>query len=109
MMDGCILWQKHGLRAPAAVVEATDAYLEAEDAMGAWITACCTRRATATAMAAELYRSWKEWAEGAGEKPGSQKRFSQALDARGFASRRMEQGRQYQGIEVGGRPTPDGS
>jgi putative DNA primase/helicase len=41
MIEGCRSWQDQGLDPPEAVTEATEAYLEAEDAMGAWIEECC--------------------------------------------------------------------
>jgi putative DNA primase/helicase len=100
MIKGCLWWQEKGLAPPPAVVEATAEYLEAEDALGAWMATCCERRATSKGMASALYASWKAWAERAGESPGSQKAFSQAVDARGIDSRKTNRGREYQGIEV---------
>jgi putative DNA primase/helicase len=43
MIEGCVEWQAECLRPPAAVVEATDAYLTAEDAMAAWLDEKCER------------------------------------------------------------------
>ena len=37
MIEGCLAWQQTGLRPSNAVRSATDAYLQAEDAMAAWI------------------------------------------------------------------------
>jgi putative DNA primase/helicase len=42
MIDGCIAWQEQGLAPPAAVIDATLAYLEAQDAFGAWLDESCT-------------------------------------------------------------------
>jgi phage/plasmid-associated DNA primase len=36
-IQDCLIWQAHGLQPLKAVREATDAYLQAEDAMAAWI------------------------------------------------------------------------
>ena len=97
-IEGCLEWQRIGLRPPAAVVDATAEYLEAEDALAAWITEC-TARTTEKTSAAVLFASWKSWAEAASEPPGSQKRFSQALAARGYAAERLSGGRAgFQGI-----------
>ena len=41
---GCLEWQKHGLAPPEAVTAATGSYLEAEDAIAAWIDERCQRR-----------------------------------------------------------------
>ena len=41
MIEGCLQWQRDGLAPPAIVTAATAAYLEAEDAIAAWIADCC--------------------------------------------------------------------
>src|SRR5262249_54056800 len=38
MITGCLDWQEHGLGPPAAVLEATRTYLEAEDAFQLWLS-----------------------------------------------------------------------
>ena len=40
-------------------------------------------------LSTDLYRSWKAFAENAGELPGSQKRLSEELQARGFKKGRQ--------------------
>jgi putative DNA primase/helicase len=100
MIQGCLWWQEAGLCPPPAVVDATAAYLDAEDALGAWMGACCARTATSKGMASALYACWKAWAERAGEPPGSQKTFAHALEGRGFEGRRTKRGVEYSGIEV---------
>jgi putative DNA primase/helicase len=92
MIEGCADWQEFGLAPPAAVTGATAAYLEAEDAIAAWVDDCCARDANAWEMRAELFSSWKLWTESAGEYCGSAKRFYQALEARGFNPERRRQG-----------------
>lgn len=100
MVEGCLNWQRGGLRPPAAVVDATAAYLEAEDALSAWIDACCLREITSWSSATELFQSWKLWADAAGEFVGSAKRFGQNLESRGFAALRKRDGRGYLGLTV---------
>jgi putative DNA primase/helicase len=43
LIEGCLEWQAEGLRPPSAVLDATAAYLEAEDAIAAWIDERCER------------------------------------------------------------------
>lgn len=100
MIEGCREWQRIGLQPPAAVIDATAAYLEAEDALSAWIDDFCVRDSAAWGSATELFSSWKAWAEAAGEFVGSAKRFGQNLETRGFASQRKRDGRGYIGIEL---------
>jgi putative DNA primase/helicase len=101
-IEGCLRWQRIGLAPPASVQDATNSYLEAEDAIGMWISDCCMTSSTQCDLSGNLFVSWKDWAEKAGEQPGSQKRFSQALEARGFTpSRQAKTGRSsFGGIAV---------
>ncbi len=87
-IEGCLAWQANGLQPPKAVVTATDDYLKAEDAVAAWLDECCTVHAGMQDSSSALYASWKAWADRAGEFAGSQKRFSQAMQSRGFAPER---------------------
>jgi len=59
MIEGCIKWQRDGLKPPAAVIAATDDYLEVEDAFGSWLEECCAQGPNETATAAELWDSWQ--------------------------------------------------
>ncbi len=84
MIDGCIDWQNHGLAPPLAVTSATAAYLEAEDALTAWIEEAGTRDPNAWETSTALFNSWKAWADNAGEFVGSKKQFSQNIEGRGL-------------------------
>jgi putative DNA primase/helicase len=97
-IEGCIEWQRLGLNPPAVVLDATADYLSAEDRLGQWIEERCDVRRTNSATAGELYRSWTLWCESVGEKPGSQKRFSQNLETRGFDRDRTSHARLFKGI-----------
>lgn len=100
MIDGCLSWQQDGLAPPKAVVAATAAYLEAEDAMSAWIDDCCDRDPNAWTSSNELFASWRVWAEKSGEPFGSTKSFAQNLATRGFEPTRKNHGRGFQGIAI---------
>lgn len=85
MLFGCRDWQRSGgLNPPPAVTGATDNYFLEEDALGRWIEECCiTGKEIPATRSLFLFESWKAWCEANGEQPGSNKRFSQALDQRG--------------------------
>jgi putative DNA primase/helicase len=97
---GCLEWQEHGLAPPEAVTAATVSYLEAEDAIAAWIDERCHRRSDAWECSSNLFGSWKDWAEKAGEPAGSMKRFVQCLENRGFKWRRQATGRGFDGLAL---------
>jgi putative DNA primase/helicase len=100
LVEGCLEWRTEGLRPPHAVLEATAAYLEAEDAIAAWIDEKCERNAKAWEQSSALFASWKVWADNAGEHPGTNKRYSQALESRGFARHKRMQGQGFFGLRI---------
>ena len=105
-VEGCLAWQREGLKPPASVVSATEEYFEAEDALGRWIEERCVLEPNAKSLTAELFNDWKQWAEAAGEFVGSQKRFADLLLARGLEKWRNEMGlRGFQGIALKYPPT----
>ncbi len=97
-LDGCADWQKKGLAAPKAVTKATAAYLEAEDAVGAWMQERCER--SEEDSLANLYASWKSWADFNGEQPRTNKWLVQSLEARGMIAMKTKKGKQILGLRV---------
>ncbi len=107
-VEGCLAWQRLGrLDPPPEVVEATNQYFEAEDALGRWLEERTSRDSTGKSLTAELFRDWKQWAEAAGEFVGSQKRFSELLLMRGLEKWRNSSGlRGFIGIVLKNPPKP---
>lgn len=99
-IDGCLKWQSTGLCPPAAVRDATDAYLEAEDALGAWMDECCYVAPNLFEHSSELFQSWKSWADAAGEYVGSAKKLSQNLENRGFQRQHTKRGTNFLGLRL---------
>ena len=88
MIRGCLAWQADGLSPPESVRAATERYLAGEDTFGRWRDECTTPDPNAWQSSAELWASWKRWAEKAGEYVGTHKRLSQTLEERGFTPAR---------------------
>ena len=88
-IEGAVGWYEGGLQPPHAVRKATDDYLAAEDAIALWIEECCESQERTHETTADLYASWKAWAEKAGEFAGSQKAFSENMRTRGFEPKRQ--------------------
>jgi putative DNA primase/helicase len=98
MVEGCLAWQQQGLAPPEVVTSATHEYLTSEDALGAWMQEACNISFEASARSSELFSSWRTWAESAGEPAGSQKKFSQSLEGRGFTKQHSNTGTIFQGL-----------
>ena len=99
-VEGCLEWQRIGLRPPAAVMAATDEYFESEDALGRWLDERCELGVNNTEASAALYSDWKSWAEASGEFVGSIKRFSESLTNRGFEQWRSMSARSFRGLKL---------
>lgn len=100
VVDGCLNWQRDGLNPPAIVRDATADYMAAEDALGRWLENCCAPTESQFTAGVELFESWHRWCEQNGEQSGSQKRFSQNLEARGFSRQRSADARGFSGLAL---------
>jgi putative DNA primase/helicase len=101
MIAGCLKWQQTGLAPPTAVKAATADYLEAQDAIAAWIDECCEQLPDAWEGRAELFESWNRWAHTAGEHVGTRPRLIDSLERRGFEPSRVHGGKRgFRGIQV---------
>jgi putative DNA primase/helicase len=100
MVDGCAEWQQRGLDAPQIVKDATDAYLEQEDAVLAWIDECCQRDPNSFATSSNLFASWSAWATKNGEPIGNTNKLTSTLESKGFQYRRKNKARGFDGLRV---------
>jgi P4 family phage/plasmid primase-like protien len=102
MIEGCLAWQRDGLMPPARVLAATEEYFEGEDALGAWLSECCTTGPDLHEETQVLFRSWQEWANPRNEYVGTVKRFSQAMKSRGFHPCRNGENRRrgFEGVRL---------
>ena len=108
MIEGCLQWQQQGLAPPPVVAAATAAYLEAEDAIAAWIADCCAFDPNHWERRNALFASWSAWTEKTGEYTGSQKRFLERLETRsGIIPKRHSHGRGYYGLRLQSGATGD--
>ena len=76
---GCLDWQRQGLAAPSAVLEATAAYQAGEDVLGDFLGECCLLRPALRVTAAALYTAYVKWAEENSERSLSKKNFGGRL------------------------------
>ena len=100
MIEGCVSWQERALAPPKAVTEATAAYLEAEDAIAAWLEEAGERDRAAWESSADLYANWKTWADRNGEYAGTARRFAQQLETRGLIYERRMTARGFRGLRL---------
>ena len=100
MVEGCIDWQREGLPTPQSVIEASAAYLEAEDSLGQWITDRLHQhdpRMMVMTPRKVLFDDWLWWADINGGPKWTAKSFYLALEERGYTqtARRGDRGFKY--------------
>ena len=99
-IDGAVEWHANGLQPPPVVASATLEYLASEDLIAVWLEDRCYQERDAKTLASELYKSFKEWAETTGERPGTQRAFSMALESHGFQKEKAREGRYFLGLRL---------
>lgn len=98
-VQGCLDWQLQRLRPPTIVVSATDDYFAEQDSLVAWFAERCERRNGAEAPSRALYADWKRWSTDRGEDPGTEKKFSEAMQ-RLASKRRTAKGMAFIGVRL---------
>lgn len=91
-LHGCMEWQNEGLGEPPAVKAATADYRIEMDVLGDFTRERCLVAENCEVGSAQLFDAYKEWAESAGEKPVTQRRFGLQMVERGFRSERFTSG-----------------
>lgn len=100
MIDGACQWFETGLNPPPVVQAATESYLCEEDSLAQWTEECCITGKEHWCNGAELWASWKRWAEANNEDVGSRKAFAEAMAAREYAPKKERGKRGYTGITL---------
>ncbi len=113
MIKGCLDWQANGLVRPASVIAATEDYFGEQDLFGQWLDEECDVEPGnhyKCESSAALFRSWRTYAERAGEAAGTQKAFAENLKRRGFEQYRNRSIRGFSGLRLkpGNRHECDG-
>lgn len=81
---GCLEWQRSGLKPPAAISAATDAYQTDEDRLAEFIESTCEAGPGFMVTVGDLHGRYRSWCTTRGETPWSARAFGDALDERGY-------------------------
>ncbi len=103
-VQGCMEWQREGLRPPAAVLAATDEYRQEMDTLAAFISERCVKGPNLNVQAKPLYDAYKDWCEENGERYENNNTFSRQLTERGYE---REKGKHVRYFGLALRPDDD--
>lgn len=86
-VQGCLAWQKDGLKEPQKVLVATETYRSNMDLIGQFMEDYIIKGAAMTAPCADVYKAYTSFCEDGGERPMSQRAFGIKMSERGFVNR----------------------
>lgn len=98
-IEGCLAWQRDGLGMPTVVRAATADYFAEQDLLAQWLAERRELRRDAKESSAALFRDWEQWATVRGERAGTNKAFSAALE-RHHAKERTKAGATFIGLRL---------
>jgi putative DNA primase/helicase len=78
-LDGCLAWQREGLSPPDVIRNASAAYLDAEDSIGAWLAERCDPHGQLKLTAA--HRDYRNWCDQTGYPALGRNGFADQLEA----------------------------
>ncbi|MFO0639679.1 MAG: phage/plasmid primase, P4 family [Polyangiaceae bacterium] len=86
-LRGCLDWQAHGLGVSREIEEATEKYRASQDVFARFVDECCELEPDARVNRADLWREFKTWAEGNGDRV-RRPDLTDELEQRGYEQRK---------------------
>lgn len=100
-VEGCLAWQREGdLGEPKVVREATEAWREESDSLGAFLAAECELGEGFKAEAAGLFAAYQRFAVDTDADLMSKQAFGRRLTERGMVSERTKAARMWAGLKL---------
>lgn len=97
-VDGCLLWQRNGLKPPQKVLDAVNEYRSAMDVIGAFLAECC-ERGPGEEQASVLFKAYATWAKESNEYEMTSTKFGREM-AKRFDKIKDRNGWSYVGIHL---------
>ncbi|MED1821005.1 phage/plasmid primase, P4 family [Bacillus subtilis] len=83
-VEGCLKWQKEGLKEPEVIRKATEGYREDMDILAPFLAEKCVIHQAAKIEAKELYKEYKDWCYENDDVELKNRAFYRQLEIRGF-------------------------
>ena len=99
LVEGCLGWQRDGLKEPVSVESATSDYREDSDPFKDFLEDdCCILAPNAWASSAMLWREYERWCKDRGERPLKGRAYGDALRKHGCEVERRAAGHGWTGV-----------
>lgn len=96
-VQGCLEWQKNGLKTPEEVKNATNGYREELDGIGTFLKECCILTSEVRTKSGDLYETYRKWCVDNGEFVIGNRHFGRRLSEKGFQNQQSN-GNWWKGI-----------
>lgn len=98
MVEGCVRWQREGLRVPPGMSAAVEAYRRDTDLMGEWLRLHCINSPHAETPVSALFHSYERFLRDGNMKAPSRNAFGRQLVSRGYRKRESNSQSLYSGL-----------
>jgi putative DNA primase/helicase len=98
LLEGTHRWKQEGLKAPPAILNATDEYRGEMDVIGNFLKECCIQKPGVTIRIRELFKAYQEWCEENNEHAVSERFLGLRLKEMGFERSRTADARYWWGL-----------
>jgi putative DNA primase/helicase len=98
LLEGTARWKREGLKAPSAVLLATDEYRGEMDVIGNFIKERTVQQKELTIRIRELYKAYADWCDENNEHAVSERFLSMRLKEMGFEQTRTAEARFWSGV-----------
>lgn len=98
-VEGCLLWQREGLKQPRAVLDMTREYRREMDVISGFLDDRCEVGEGFSAKSSELYAAYSAWCEANTEFKMSNTKFSVEMDKR-FPKTKRQDGMYFSGVKL---------
>jgi P4 family phage/plasmid primase-like protien len=99
-IEGCLEWQRLGLKMPPAIMRATGEYMEEQDTVGRWIADRIVEDPNAKTSPTDLFEDFRRWADRKRVRYCGIAEFSQNLAGRDFQRIKSGGSRFFRGLRV---------
>lgn len=100
LVEGARDYLASGLRVPPAIADATAEYRAEQDSLRDFIADATVEQTNLSAPAGDLYRRYRQWCEGTGERPMRDREFKAHMAAKGFTWQKTKHGAVYHGLAI---------
>lgn len=98
-VDGCLKWQREGLKVPSIIEDASKGYRNEMDVLEGFISDCLAVGEGYTLPASVAYKTYKNWATENNQYLMNSTKFGRELSNK-YKRRRISSGNIYEGIQV---------